>query len=101
MNFTFYNMMTARGFSGGMGMQFFMAWIGLSMLVLIGAIAKKWLGEEEMLGIPYNWLGSLLGVFFYIGTIAVTGSSKIALVLGLAGMLFGGFGAGQFLGGGE
>lgn len=101
MNFTLHNMMSARGFDGGMSGEFFMAWIGLAILVLIGMFAKKWLGEEEIVGIPYNWIGSLLGVVVYILIVTVSGSAKIALVGGLIGAAVGGFGGATFMGGSE
>jgi len=96
-----YNLMSAQGFEGGMSVQFFMVWIGLALLVIVGMIAKKWLGEEEIVGMPYNWLGSLLGALVYILVATFTGSAKISLVVGLVGMLIGGFGGATFMGGTE
>ena len=95
-----YNLMSAAGFPG-MGMQFFMCWIGLALLVLIGMFAKKWLGEEEILSYPYNWIGSLLGAVVYIIITTLTGSAKFSLVGGLIGLLVGGFGGAIILGGTE
>lgn len=95
-----FNLMTAQGFNG-MGFSFFMAWIGLALLVLLIMLAKKWLGEEEMLGIAYNWFGSLLGPIVYIVVVSFTGSAKFSLIAGLIGMFAGGFMGAQFFGGTE
>lgn len=96
-----YNMMSSAGFPQIMGMQFFMCWIGLAFLVILGAFAKKWLGEEEMLGFPYNWFGSLLGAVAYIIAVTLTGNYKISFIVGLIGMIGGGFGTGAVIGGTE
>jgi hypothetical protein len=100
MAFKLYNLMSASGFEGGMASGgFMMAWIGLALLVIIGMLCKKWLGEEEIIGYPYNWLGSLLGVLTYIVTVTLTGSAKLSLIIGLVGMFVGGYFSGTIFGG--
>jgi len=94
-----HNLMSASGFTGGMGGEFFLSWIGLALLVIIGMLCKKWLGEEEITGYPYNWLGSLLGVLTYIVTVTLTGSAKLSLIIGLVGMFVGGYFSGTIFGG--
>jgi len=96
----FHSLMTASGFDG-LGSAWIMAWIGLALLVLIFMIAKKWLGEEEILGISYNWLGSGLGLLLYLIIVSLTGSAKWSILIGLIGMMVGGFGAGMLGGSGE
>lgn len=95
MNLTIYNLMSASGFKGGMAWPFFTAWIGLAFLVLIGMFAKKWLGEEEIVGRPYNWVASILGVVAYIIVVTFTGSAKISLLVGLGVGLAAGFTVGS------
>jgi hypothetical protein len=96
-----HNLMSSQGFTGGMAGEFFIAWIGLAILSIIIILAKKWLDEEGILGIPFNWWGSLLGVLVYIVTATLTGSGKLSLVIGLIGVGVGGFFGATFFGSSE
>jgi hypothetical protein len=89
-----YSLMSTSGF-GGMGKAWIMAWVGLALLVLVFMICKKWLGEEEVTGFPYNWLGSSLGILTYIIVVSLTGSAKWSMLSGFIGLFAGGYGAGM------
>ena len=97
----FYNLMSGCGFteSCGFSMGFVGAWIGLTLLMIIVMLGKKWLGEEEVSGFPYNWYASILGSLVYIFIVSFTGSSKWSLLFGIIGTLGSGFGAGSVFGG--
>lgn len=95
-----YNLMTGENL-GIFSKDFIMAWAGLLILALIIMLGKKWLGEEEITGFPYNWLFSILGPIVYILIISFTGSSKWSLLIGLITTFIAGFGAGMLFGGSE
>ena len=99
----FYSLMTGCGFveKCGFSQPFVMAWIGILILVVLMMLGKKWLGEEDIIGYPYNWFGSFIGVIIYIFMISFTGSAKWSLLVGLVGLFGGGFGMGAFAGGNE
>jgi len=98
---TFYNLMSGAGFEGGAySSQWIMGWVGLALIIIIFLLAKKWLGEEEVAGVPYNWIFSGIGVLLYIFMISFTGSGKWSFVIALIGILAGGFGGGM-VGGGD
>lgn len=94
-------MMTGSGFEMGFLGSFGMAWLGLVVLVFIIMFARKWLSEEG--GIPFNWIFAAIGAgLAYIITISLSCSFKLALLIGLIGIVVGGFGVGYFIGeGGE
>lgn len=89
-----YSMMSTAGF-GGMSKAWIMSWIGMLFIVVLIMLGKKWLGEEEAAGYPFNWLGSCFGVVTYFFAVSFTGSPKIALIVGLVGYAVGGFGLAQ------
>ena len=101
MAFVKYDLMSGMGFEGGaFSMDWVMAWVGLLLLCLIWMFAKKWLGEEEVAGISYNWIASCAGILAYYISISLMGNSKISLAIGLGVLLLAGFGVGQFIEGG-
>lgn len=80
------NLMTC----GGLGKEIFsgcsMAWIGLVIIFFIIAIARKYLGEEA--GVPFSFVGALLGGFGgYILIVTLTCSYKLALIGGIVGFV--------------
>lgn len=90
-------MMTGSGFEMGFLGSFGMAWLGLVVLVFIIMFARKWLSEEG--GIPFNWIFAAIGAgLAYIITISLSCSFKLALLIGLIGIVVGGFGVGYFIG---
>lgn len=98
-----YGIMSGCGFGAdgkcGLSSAFWMAWIGIGILVILLVLSKKWLGEEEIIGYPFNWLGSFIGILIYIIVVSITGSAKWSLLAGLIGLFGGGFGLGSVLGG--
>ena len=101
-----YSIMSGCGFGVdgkcGFSTDFIMAWIGLAVLVLVFMIAKKWLGEEEIVGYSYHWLASLMGILIYILIVSIFGNYKISLIVGLITMFAAGFAGGSLFGtGGE
>lgn len=68
-----------------------MAWFGLVILFFIGALLRKWGGEE--FDIPFNFITSIIVSFLiYIIVMAFTGSSKWSLLFGLISLLVAGYG---------
>ena len=94
------HMMTSSGFIGGMMSKgFVMAWGGLLIIALVIMLAKKWLGEEEMAGMEYNWFFSILGAVIYILIVTFSCSPKWGLLIGLVSTLGLGFLGGSLAGG--
>lgn len=90
-----YNLMTGANFPGGAYHQaWIMSWVGILILIVLIMLGKKWLGEEEMFEYSYNWYGSLLGIIFYYIFISLVGNAKFGLLIGLLGILAGGYGVG-------
>jgi len=100
-----YNLLSCSGFTEGAG-----GWvastgclqgrIGLVLLFFIVALVRKWGGEE--IGMDFNFaFGLILSLIPYLLVITFFGSFKIALVIGLVGMLAGGYGGGIIFGGSE
>jgi hypothetical protein len=93
--FRFRNLMTGEGFTGGpFQAEWYFAWGMLALLVILGMLFKKWLGEEEVTGHPYNFVwGFIGGLAPYIFIVSFTGFYKIAFIAGLIGMI----GVGMFM----
>lgn len=83
------NIMTAIGCTDAT--NFFMIWIGLAILFFIVVLAKKWIGEEQSLGISWSWVGSAVVSFpLYIAIAIIVGQAKWAILSGLVGVFLGG-----------
>ena len=101
----FYNILSCKGFetADSLGISFgpcAQAKLGLVLLFFITAIARKWGGEE--FGIDFSFAGGLIGgLFSYFIIISIIGTFNIALVVGIIGMLVGGYGGGLIFEGGE
>ena len=98
-----YNLMTCSGWeeagSGFVGsLPCMKARLGLVFLFFIIAIVRKWGGEEVGLGFSFVF-SLLLGIIPYLFIVVIFGSFKVAMIVGLAGALIGGYGAGIFFGG--
>ena len=99
-----YNLISCRGFGDAVEkttMQFgdcAGARLGLVALFFINALLRKWGGEK--MGIEYNfWLG-LAGAFLgYLITITFTGMVGLSMIIGIAGMILGGYFGGSLFGG--
>jgi len=110
-HFGFYNLLSCTGFltntSANMGPVGFdigspcmLSKLGLVILFFIIAITRKWGGEE--MGIDFNfWWAAGLGIGLYILAVTFTGSTKLAMILGILGMLIGGYAMGFFTGGSD
>lgn len=73
---------------------------GIIILFFLIAILRRWGGEE--MGIGFSFLFSLiLGIVPYFIVVTITGSFKLAMIVGIIGALIGGYGAGLFFGGDE
>jgi hypothetical protein len=89
-------MFTGSGFEMSFLGSFSMAWLGLVILTFIIMFARKWLFEEG--GLPFNWIFAAIGTgLAYLITITITCSFKWALLIGLIGLIVGGFGVGYFI----
>ena len=78
------NIMTCGGFTKGILAGCSMAWIAPVIIFFLIAFARKYLGEEA--GIPFSFIGALIGGFgAYVIIITFTCSYKFALVGGIAG----------------
>ena len=109
-NFGFHNMMTCGGWathatalgpvSFDIGSPCSMSKLGLVLLFFIVAIARKWGGEEIGIAFDFWWaIGLSLGA--YILAITFTGSTQFAMLLGIIGMIIGGYLMGFLMGGGD
>lgn len=79
--------------------DWWMAWVGLGIIVIMTILGKKWLGEEELVGFPFSWVGSLAGLLAYVLVVSLTGSYRWSFIIGLVAFLVGGFGLGATSGG--
>lgn len=101
----FYNIMSCKGFemADSVGISFgpcAQARLGIVILFFITAIVRKWGGEE--IDIDFSFAGGLIGgLSFYFIIISIFGLFKIAFIVGLVGMLFGGYCGGLIFEGGE
>lgn len=85
-----YNLMSCQnfdaGFMGGCGM----AWMGLVLLFFLGALLRKWGGEE--VDMPFNFISCLvIGFLAYIIVISFLGSAKWAMLAGVIGLVGAGY----------
>ena len=97
----FHNLMTCKGFESAGGMNLgaasldiggpcSMGKLGLVILFFLSAIVRKWGGEE--LGVPFSMLwANILGMGAYFLVITFTGSMKLSMLVGVAGLLIGGY----------
>ena len=98
----FYNLLSCRGFevSEKVGLSFgpcAQAKLCMVFLFFINAIVRKWGGEE--IDVDYSFWGGLIGgLGLYFLFVSFTGSIKISFVLGLIGMLIGGYCGGMIFG---
>jgi hypothetical protein len=84
----------------GFSTPFIMAWAGLFILIMLFLLSRKWLGEEEAFGYPFNSIYSLLGIVIYFILVSAGLDVKISLFIGLVTMIISGFGSGAIGGGG-
>jgi len=92
--------MTGVGFEGGAySMPWITAWLGLFIIALIIMLSKKWFEEEQILGMPYSFIGGFAGPIAYFIVIALVGEAKWAFLAGLIGLAGGGLGLGRWLDG--
>jgi len=81
------------------GSECIKAKLGIVLLFFIVAIVRKWGGEE--MGMDFNFLFALIfSLIPYFMIVTLFGSFKLALVIGLVGALFGGYGLGLIFGSG-
>lgn len=98
----FYNLFSCKGFetSESVGLSFGLcAQAKLCMVVLffITAVVRKWGGEE--LDIDFSFIGGLIGgMLSYFIIISICGMIKVAFIIGLVGMLLGGYCGGMLFG---
>jgi uncharacterized membrane protein len=99
-----YNPLTCSGWENAAagwvaGGPCLMARLGVVLLFFIVALVRKWGGEE--IGIPFSFIFGLIGsILPYLIVIIIFGSAKFALIVGLIGMVVGGYGGGMFFGDG-
>ncbi len=101
-----YNLLNCAGFDGS-GVASFVgntscikARLGLVILFFLIAIIRRWGGEE--VGLEFSFALALIGGLLpYFLIVTIFGSFKLALVIGIAGALLLGYGAGYFFGGSE
>jgi len=97
-----YNILSCKGFetAESVGISFgpcAKAKFGIVMLFFIVAFVRKWGGEEA--GLDFSFVGGLIGALgSYFILISLLGSFKIALIIGLVGMLIGGYLGGTIFG---
>ncbi len=103
--FQLHNVLSCNGFetSEGIGLSFgpcAIGKLGFVLLFFINALIRKWIGET--MGIEYSfWMGLGGGFLAYLIPITITGNFAISFILGLIGMLVGGFLGGMIFGGGD
>ena len=99
-----YNLLSCSGFGRGTGyvgsMGCIQGRVGLVILFFLVAIIRRWGGEE--MGLDYNFLLGLIGAIIpYLIVVTLTGSFKMAFLVGLGGALLGGYFGGMLFGGSE
>ena len=78
------NLLTCGGFTKSIMGGCSLAWICPVIIFFLVAFARKYIGEEA--GVPFSFIGALLGGFgAYILIITFTCSYKFALVGGIVG----------------
>lgn len=99
-----YNLISCAGWEAGSGWfgsgACIGARLGIVLLFFIVAIARKWLGEEMGLNFSFLW-ALVLSLVPYFLVITIFGSAKIAMLVGIIGLLIGGFGVGYLFGSGS
>jgi hypothetical protein len=86
-----YNMMTCNNLGTDVLSGCGMAWLGLVILFFIGALLRKWGGEE--MDIPFNFITCIIVSFLaYMIVMAFTGSTKFSMLAGIIALLVGGYG---------
>lgn len=75
---------------GGLGTNIFggcsMVWISFVILFFIAAFARRYLGEEA--GVPFNFIGALVGgIGANVIVVVFTCSYKFGLAAGIGGMI--------------
>lgn len=74
--------------------------LGFIILFFVISFVRRWGGEE--VGLNFSFLFGLIGGMLpYLIIIFIFGSFKAAMIIGLIGMLIGGYGGGIFFEGGE
>ena len=91
-----WGLMTCSGFAGGCSTEWIMAWVGLFVIAVLILAGKKFLSEDEVLGVGFNWVYSIAGAILYIIMISFTGSPKWSLLIGLIVTLGAGYVSGYF-----
>lgn len=103
---TLYNLMSCRGFieqsTASFSFDFgpcMQARLVLVFLFFINAFIRKWGGEE--MGIDYSfWWGLGIGFLAYMIPLTLLGNIKVSFLIGLAGMVVGGYLLGAIFGSG-
>lgn len=101
----FYNILSCKGFetADSLGISFgpcAQAKLGIVILFFITAIVRRWGGEE--LDVDFSFAGGLIGgLFSYFIIISIFGLFKVAFIIGIVGMLIGGYCGGLIFGDGE
>lgn len=106
-NYTISNLVTCGGFGdvsavgGGVSVastDCIVARLVMIVLFFVAAIIRKQV--EDNFGIDFNLIGATgVGLIVYTLIITFTGSIGASFLLGIVGILVGGFGAGAFFGG--
>ena len=102
-----YNPLTCAGWTTGtkagwfnFGGECMKSRLGMVMLFFVIALVRKW-GADE-LGIEFSMLWSILLCYIpYLFVLIIFGSFKVAMVIGVIGLLVGGYGGGMFFGGSD
>ena len=86
-----FNMLTCEGWADGFTFlgSCTLSWAGFGLLVFICMIARRQI--EDRLGASFSLPFSFLGVGVYALLITLTGNIQLAFVLGIVGILAGGF----------
>ena len=102
-----YNIISCSGFEGEVVEKTTLAFgacagarLALVGLFFINALFRKWGGKE--IGVDYNfWMGLGGALIGYLLMITLTGKTGLAMIIGIAAMLVGGYLGGGILGGGD
>jgi len=89
--------MTCTGFSNKLMGGCSIAWLIFGLLIIVGMVANRQFND---FGVEWNQWGGYVGAIVpYMIAVAVSGNYKIGLVLGILGMLAGGYFGGRLFGG--
>jgi len=87
-----YNIMTCGGFGTEVLGGCSLAWAGFVVLFFLGALLRKYAGED--MDIDFSFFGSLvIGFLSYLVVVTITGSPRWSIVVGIIGIVVGGYGA--------